>query len=137
MPKKSDDKAAIEESDFYAPYAEFAKTLRTWLIAYGIGVPALLVSTDKCWDKIAATGQMRTLGIVFLSGVAIQVVVALLYKSLMWQLYIAEVHPEREQTWLYQFAQKASDLFWPEFLLDILSFGLFAWATLKALFLLT
>ena len=137
MAKKSDDKAALEESDFYAPYAEFAKTLRTWLIAYGIGVPALLVSTDKCWEKIVATGQIRSLGMIFLSAVAIQVAVALLYKSLMWQLYIAEIHPEREQTRLYRFAQYVSDLFWPEFLLDVISFGLFAWATLKALFLLT
>ena len=137
MSKGTESQPAKDESDFYEPYAEFAKTLRTWLIAYGIGVPALLVSTDKCWDKIAATGQMRILGIVFLSGVAIQVVVALIYKSLMWQLYIAEIHPEREQTRLYQFAQYVSDLFWPEFLLDVISFGLFAWATLKALFLLT
>lgn len=129
--------SAKEEIDFYGPYAEFAKTLRTWLIAYGIGVPALLISTEKCWEKIAASGQMRTLGIVFLAGVAIQVAMALLYKSLMWQLYIAEIHPEREQTCLYRFAKKASDLFWPEFLMDIASFGLFAWATIKALLLLT
>ena len=127
----------MKESGFFEPYSEFAKILRTWLIAYGIGVQALLVSTDKCWDRIAVSGQLRTLGILFLAGVAIQVLMALFYKSLMWQLYIAEIHPEREQTRLYRFALKVSDLFWPEFILDALSIGLFAIATCKALFLLT
>lgn len=132
--QKPDDK---EESGFYEPYSEFAKNLRTWLIAYGIGVPALFLSSDKCWERVAASGQMRSLGIIFLSGVALQVFLALFFKALMWQLYIAEVDSARKETWLYRAADKISNWFFPEFLLDLASIGLFAWATLKALFVLT
>lgn len=132
-----DKSADKEESGFFEPYSEFAKTLRTWLIAYGIGVPALLISTETCWEKIAASGQLRTLGFLFLGGVAMQVFMALFYKMLMWQLYIAEVYPQRKSRWYYKTADAISDWYLPEFLLDVGSIGLFAWATLKALILLT
>lgn len=41
-PTRSDD------TGFFEPYSDFAQLLRSWFIAYGIGVPALLLTSDKC-----------------------------------------------------------------------------------------
>lgn len=35
------------DSIYFEPYAKFAATLRTWLMAYGIGVPFLFATQEK------------------------------------------------------------------------------------------
>jgi hypothetical protein len=41
------DKVKKTDEGFFEGYASFAGVLRTWLIAYGIGCPVLLVTMKK------------------------------------------------------------------------------------------
>jgi hypothetical protein len=54
-------------------YDEFAKTLRTWLVAYGIGGPVLLLTNETVRQAIAKSGAARCIAGTFLLGVGLQV----------------------------------------------------------------
>jgi hypothetical protein len=41
---------AKEEKGYYEPYTYFARILRTWFVAYGIGVPAFLMTSKSAED---------------------------------------------------------------------------------------
>lgn len=126
-----------DDSGFYEPYAEFAKNLRTWFLAYGIGVPVLLLTNESIWNIVLQSGSARFLGAVFLAGVAIQIILAIVYKAAMWQLYAGELDPGHKSSWIYKFAHWFSDQFLFEFFMDLFTLGLFGWATIKTLFLIT
>jgi hypothetical protein len=126
-----------EESGFYEPYSEFARILRTWFIAYGIGVPVLLLTSQDCWRVVVESGNARSIGLMFLGGVSIQVIMALVYKTAMWQLYSAELHPEHKKSRLYRLSDRLSDQYALEFIMDLITLGFFGWATVKALMLVT
>ena len=122
-----------DESGFYEPYAAFARSLRTWFIAYGIGAPVLFVSNAEAWKAVHASGRAETIAVVFLGGVAVQILEALLYKSAMWQLYMTELDPSRATTWFYDVATWLAASYAFELFLDILTVALFAWATILAI----
>ena len=116
--KKTDD------SSFYESYAHFSRTLRAWLVAYGVGVPVLLVSQEFIAKAIIKAGTGRLITWLFLIGVAIQVLAALLYKYSMAYLYSAEVEPDLNTTWRVKTAEWLSNAVWLEALFDITSIAL-------------
>ena len=61
------------DSGFYESYAHFSRTLRAWLVAYGVGVPVLLVSQQFIAKAIIKAGTGGLITWLFLIGVAIQV----------------------------------------------------------------
>jgi len=121
--KKSDD------SIFYEPYAHFSRTLRAWLVAYGVGVPVLLVSQQFIARAIIKAGTGGLITWLFLIGVAIQVLAALLYKYSMAYLYSAEVEPDLNTTWRVKTAEWLSNAVWLEALFDITSIALLVCGT--------
>ena len=60
----------------------------------------------------------------------------MLYKSAMWYLYMGELETVSKSTRIYNAAEWLSERYWPEALSDVVTLGLFAWATLKALHLI-
>src|ERR1700688_1528065 len=78
------------ESAFYKPYAGFAHDLRVWFLAYGIGGPALFVTSDSARHSIIPSGAGRSIAYCFLAGAGFQIIVALLYRTAMWYLYMEE-----------------------------------------------
>jgi hypothetical protein len=118
-----------DNSSFYESYAHFSRTLRAWLVAYGVGVPVLLVSQEFIAKAIirANTGGLITW--LFLTGVAIQVLAALLYKYSMAYLYNSEENSELNDTWRVQAAVWLSRAIWLEALFDVTAIGLFVWGT--------
>jgi hypothetical protein len=130
---KSDKKA----TGYFEGYASFAGVLRTWLIAYGIGGPVLFVTHSEVAKQLSASGQSRHIAILFLIGVLLQVIVALLYKGAMWYLYFGEEDDEIQKTKRYKFSDWLSGEFWIEFLFDSASIALFSWATVRMLNILT
>ena len=85
VPASLGDSAAVrEETGFFQAYAEFAKTLRTWFIAYGIGAPALVLSNKDLWITVKNSGCLAYIAFLFLVGVAFQVIRAFIYKNAMW-----------------------------------------------------
>jgi hypothetical protein len=131
-------KARKTDGGFYEGYASFAGVLRTWLIAYGIGGPVLLITNENVSKKISASGLSRDIALLFLSGVALQVIVAFLYKGAMWYLYMGEEVSERiTDSRCYKISSWLSEAFWLEMLFDLGSIVLFAIATMRVLELLT
>src|ERR1700693_6036282 len=70
---------APKDSAFYAPYAEFAKTLRTWFVAYGIGAPVILLTNKELWAAVQRSGSASHIAEIFLAGAFLQIFQALLY----------------------------------------------------------
>ena len=99
-------------------YARFANTLRTWLIAYGVGGPVLIATNQFLSTKLANAGLLGGVAFYFLLGVGLQVVAALILKCAMWYLYLGEEKNELQQSKRYKFACWASEAFWLELLLD-------------------
>lgn len=130
-----------EDSEFYGPYAEHSKTLRAWFVAYGIGGPVVLLSSDKAWDSLVKSGCGRYVGLLFISGGVIQILSALLNKHSMWLLYLEEVGAkDRKKECLrdipttlrkptYKLAEWYSKQTWVDILFDIYTLLLFGWAT--------
>ncbi|MDE2196498.1 MAG: hypothetical protein KGJ56_04865, partial [Gammaproteobacteria bacterium] len=62
------------DSGFYEPYIQYSRTLRTWLVAYGVGGPVLLVSQDLVARAIIKAGTGKWVAWLFLTGVAVQII---------------------------------------------------------------
>lgn len=75
----------------HAAYLEYNKTLRAWLVGYGVGVPLLLITQQHLLDKISGSGWRSHIGYTFLLGVALQVLMAFLNKWSNWYRYAEEV----------------------------------------------
>jgi hypothetical protein len=120
------------ESEYWEPYSEFAKTLRTWFVGYGVGVPALVLTQAELRQRLANAGDLPTLAVCFLSGVFLQVMLTLIYKTAMWELYMTETQPPRSKGLWYRSAFWISEQAWIELLVDVATIVLFAIATLIA-----
>jgi len=79
----------------------------------------------------------RCWGWLFLSGVLLQVLLAWIYKTAMWQLYMAETNATRATGRWYRSALWISEAMWLEVLVDLITIVLFAVATVVAFLALT
>lgn len=131
------DKEATAEQealDIHAPqsfeaYNEYSKTLRTWLVAYGIGGPILFVSQQQIADKLAASPAKTLVIYLFLAGLAAQILISLLNKWVNWAAYEMGLNPppalkapQKAVIWL-------SKQFWIDILCDLVSVVSFMVAT--------
>jgi hypothetical protein len=119
------------DSGYYEPYIQYSRTLRAWFVAYGIGVPVLLVSQEFIARAIIKAGTGELITWLFLSGVAVQVLAAFLYKYSMNYLYFDEFGNELERTLRLRFAIWLSNAIWLEMLFDVVSIVLFVYGTFK------
>jgi hypothetical protein len=118
-----------EEAGYYLAYAEFAKTLRTWFIAYGIGAPALVLSNRELWNTVKGSGSLVYIAVLFLLGVTFQVIEAFIYKTSMWRLSVGESDELHMKTWWYKMADTVSESYKLELFFDVGAFLFFAIAT--------
>jgi hypothetical protein len=133
----AENKPDAKPSEFYESYAAFARTLRTWFVAFGVGVPALLVANEKARELLVASGCARRVACILLAGVVVQVASTLLYKLTMLYLYLSEDNDARKNRWCYRFFDSVSEAFWLECGLDLVTLVLFSWATVEILCLFT
>ena len=122
-----------EETGFYEAYRDFARNVRTWFIAYGIGGPVLFATSDGTWAKLDASGSGRIVVYCFLGGVVLQILGALLYKSAMWYLYMGELEKSFQKTKVHQIAEWFSEHYIVEAGIDVLTLVSFGVATIAAL----
>jgi hypothetical protein len=126
-------KASSEDGEgHYVAYLEHARTLRTWLVAYGIGGPVLLLSQDSLWKRLAASGQLPCIATLFLLGVALQVLLAATNKNAMWAVYYGTIEPSYKQTLRYRFGEWLSSQYTIDFFVDLTAMVLFAVATYRS-----
>lgn len=127
MPDESNDQK--KEFEFYDPYAEYAKTLRTWFVAYGIGGPVVFLTNDAALRALTNSGKFAQMGLLFLIGGALQVFSALLNKHSMWYLHVAEIDERTKRRASYKISSWYADQGWVDVVLDSATIILFGWAT--------
>lgn len=125
--------SSVSESGLYDAYGGFARTLRTWFIAYGVGAPVLFLSNDGAWKALQEAGCSREVTWRFLIGVSLQIVAAIIYKTAMWYLYVGELEILAKSTWRYRASEFLSEAFWLEAAFDLLTLFFFGSATVLVL----
>jgi len=85
-----------EETGFDEAYLAFARTLRIWFVAYGIGVPVLILNQDKLLQKLLQSGHALGVARFFLAGVGVQILTAIVYKAAMWHPLPSRIRPLRQ-----------------------------------------
>lgn len=68
-------------------YKEYNKSLRTWLVAYGVALPALFITSKDAKDFLLSIPGYKALIAVFLIAVATQIVGTFLNKYVAWCAY--------------------------------------------------
>jgi hypothetical protein len=131
MPVKRPQDKSGPRQEFLNSYSEYSKTLRTWLVAFGIGGPVLFLTHDAAWHSLANSGSAFYVGNLFFSGVAAQVLMAFINKAIMWSLYCGEVLPNFKLTRRYKIADRLSEAFWLDVSFDVVTMILFSIATIK------
>jgi hypothetical protein len=116
---------------YYAAYEKHSAILRTWLVAYGVGAPVLVLTNEKVWELLRQSGDSRFIAGCFLLGVVLQVIIAALNKTLMWSSYYAEEHPDYAGTRRYAVTVALRSQFWIDFLGDVSAIILFVIATYR------
>ncbi len=124
--------ATTPKEEYFDAYTEHTKTLRTWLVAYGIGAPVLFMTNAKLVDKFSGSLDAKLITGLFLAGVVLQVFLAVMNKAVNWASYFAVGHPKRKDERLFAFACWFCDQFWVDMLIDIGSLICFAIATWKS-----
>ena len=132
---KKGDSELIDNDEYFRVFEEYSKTVKGWFIAYGIGAPVLFLTQEKVSEKIIESGEAKLIVLLFLSGVVIQVFIALVNKWNNWYIYLKYDNSKEynHQGMLVTFCCKLSRQVWIDILIDILSFCLFFFATAKVL----
>lgn len=124
-----DEMQSPDEATYFKAYEGHATTLRTWLVAYGIGAPVLFLTNAEATTKLAAAPGARCITLLFLVGVALQVGLAALNKTIMWCCYHVERNSDDAVKFPFALAKRMSRWFAIDFLLDVASLVLFSVAT--------
>lgn len=121
------------ESGYNEPYTYYHKSLRLWFLAYGIGAPVFLVQFPQALETLRALDLLRPITVLFLAGVAIQVLSAVIYKSAMWYLYLWELGRLPKADWRIRVSGSVTNAFWLELTFDgstIVLYGAASWLTI-------
>lgn len=127
--KKFPAKPSSEASILFEAYSQHSAVLRTWLVAYGIGAPALFLSQDKIWIALAKSGHLPDIGRLFIAGVFLQVLLAAINKSVMWACYYGEEMPKFKTTKRYLCASSLSEIYLIDIVCDLITMATFGSAT--------
>ena len=119
----------VDDTGFFGPYAEYAKVLRTWFVAYGVGALALLLSNSEIRKAALSADVLQPIARLVMLGTGIQVVAALLYKHAMWHLYCGDLEVGHKQTRWYKMSDWISESHLLELAADVGTIGCFSWAT--------
>lgn len=121
------------EAEGYATaYRQHATSLRNWLVAYGVGGPALFLTNDKLRDALKASGCLQLVGWTFLLGVALQVCLSFLDKYADWICYQRCLNPNWPESRASRLAAWWVDANAPSIVIELASMILFAVATVAA-----
>lgn len=129
LPKKTSQNA--EKEGYYKACCEHSKSLRTWLVAYGIGAPALFISHPSILSTLSNVGKARLVGLLFLCGLTLQVCLSFCTKISMWYLYFGEHQPKFKETIRYKVCDWYSEQFWIDVIIDISTILFFGAATVQ------
>ena len=122
--------ASPTELAFFANYSEYSKTLRAWLVAYGIGGPVLLLTNDSLSTALKISPYRSWIVDLFLVGVALQVVLAFVNKWCSWHMYVGEFDSSFQRQRSYKFWSWLNERSWIDLAIDGASLIAFSVSTL-------
>ena len=129
--------AEVDRDGQYKVYDDYAKNLRVWFVAYGIGGPVLFLTQESVSNRIAQSGHARYIVYGFLVGVVCQVLLSFINKWNNWAVYSFSENEQSMKKWRYKAAEIISRQFWIDIVLDIFTVVAFGYSTIKVLFLFT
>ncbi len=115
---------------YFEQYWRYASALRNWFVAYGIGGAILFISKADLFAKFSP-GTKKIIVIAFLLGVLVQVLLAFWNKMGHWFIYRGGDDPSYRSRKIYKFWDKATEWFWIDMSVDIVTFFSFLFATYK------
>ena len=117
-----------EENDRYSVYEEYAKTLRTWFVAYGIGFPAVILSRKELFDSFKESSDFKLIISLFLIATALQIMISFLNK---WAAWIRHNYFSRgkQNSSSYKIADWYSNQYGIDVFLEVITFLSFAYGT--------
>lgn len=130
-PKPAAGKSAPpREGDLYfANYADYSRTMRAWLVAYGIGGPVLFLTNDKVSAKLGQSGHAHLVVSLFLLGVGVQVFGAFVNKWAAWHQYRGNEEPDFCTRRSYRAWSWVNDQTWLDVCIDVGTMVVFGWGT--------
>jgi hypothetical protein len=129
LPGEGDSPTSPDELQHFQNYAEYSKTLRAWLVAYGIGGPVLLFTNDALAQAISNAPEKRLIVALFLIGVTSQVLLAFINKWCAWHLYAGEHDRGYRDRRTYKIWAWVADHSIIDFVIDATSLSAFAYST--------
>jgi hypothetical protein len=135
----------------FSNYAEYSKTFRSWMVAYGIGGPILLLTSKDAPQSIAKSPHLQAIVTLFIVGVGIQIFLALINKWAAWHMYKGAYskHQKEEndpdgdnhhESVTYKFWKWINRLSWIDFCCDVgavIVFSIATWLILRTLLVST
>ena len=121
--------AGSEADGHYQNYAEYSKSLRSWLVAYGIGGPVLFLTNKDVYSKVAESASSVAIVDLFLFGVGLQILLSVINKWAAYHMYRGAFAPAYTSTMTYQIWSWINDRSWIDFLIDLVSIAVFVSAT--------
>lgn len=116
---------------YYKAYEEHARTLKTWLVAYGVGALVVLMTNEEIWKALAAAPAAPAIAKLSLAGVAAQVAVSAVNKFSMWVCYYGEYKPSFKSKRRYKVGHWLSTQFSFDVLADVATIVCFVIATAR------
>ena len=120
----------------YDAFLEYARLLRTWLVAFGIGGPILFLNIQGVYDTLRASDDRWLLLSVFFAGLGLQVLSALLHKWVAWFVVVGAVSERVRRLPLYRFSIFMANFPWIGVIADVGTVVLFAYAAALSVHLL-
>lgn len=122
-----------QKEGHFQNYADYSRTLRAWLVAYGIGGPVLFLTNEKVTERVSASPYGDQIVAAFLIGVALQIGLALINKWGAWHMYAGAGDKDYQSSWRYKFWGFVNAQSWIDFWLDVISLIAFVFATWRVL----
>jgi hypothetical protein len=73
-----------DRDQFFNDFLGYSRDLRFWIIAYGIGVPALLLSKAELYLKFTKSEEAISIILLLVLGVTLKIVETLVDKWMSW-----------------------------------------------------
>lgn len=116
------------KDDNLSLYSEYNKALRTWLVGFGIGVPALFIINKAAQEKLTSSENAECIIYLFLAGVTSQILMAQLNKIITWCTYYKHDKQNKNINWATEFFASMEHWFIIDIISDVFSLITFAWS---------
>jgi len=135
MTEEEIDKLKLNREANLILYSEYNKTLRAWLVAYGIAVPALFITSKDAKDFLTTLENHEAIIMIFLLGMASQILIAFVNKFVSWSAYHRDDCKINELA-CNSFVRRIASIensIWIDLIFDVLAILFFSIATVMLL----